>query len=147
MKNNMVISLSADHAGFLYKELIKKHLGEKGITVIDRGTFSEASVDYPDYVQKSAADVIGGTADYGIGVCGSGIGVSISANKVKGIRAALVLNEEMASLSRKHNNSNFLALSEKFIDKDHLFNIVDTWLSTAFEGGRHQRRIDKLEQN
>ena len=143
----MVISLSADHAGFLYKELIKKHLGEKGITVIDRGTFSEASVDYPDYVQKSAADIIGGTADYGIGVCGSGIGVSISANKVKGIRAALVLNEEMASLSRKHNNSNFLALSEKFIDKDHLFSIVDTWLSTAFEGGRHQRRIDKLEQN
>ena len=143
----MVISLSADHAGFQYKELIKKHLGEKGITVLDRGTFSEASVDYPDYIQKSAADVISGTADYGIGVCGSGIGVSISANKIKGIRAALVLNEEMASLSRKHNNSNFLALSEKFIDKDHLFNIVDIWLSTQFEGGRHQRRIDKLEQN
>jgi ribose 5-phosphate isomerase B len=143
----MVISLSSDHAGFQYKELIKKYLGEKGIEVIDRGTFSDASVDYPDFVQKSAADVIGGTADYGVGVCGSGIGVSISANKVKGIRAALVLNEEMASLSRKHNNSNFLALSEKFIDKDHLFNIIDIWLSTAFEGGRHQRRIDKLEQN
>jgi ribose 5-phosphate isomerase B len=143
----MVISLSSDHAGFQYKELIKKYLGEKGIEVIDRGTFSEASVDYPDFVQKSAADVIGGTADYGIGVCGSGIGVSISANKVKGIRAALVLNEEMASLSRKHNNSNFLALSEKFIDKDHLFKIIDIWINTAFEGGRHQRRIDKLEQN
>ena len=143
----MIISLSADHAGFQYKELIKKHLSEKGFKVIDRGTFSEDSVDYPDYVQKSAADVIGGNADFGIGVCGSGIGVSIAANKVKGIRAALVLNEEMASLSRKHNNSNFLALSEKFIDKDHLFNIVDTWLNTEFEGGRHQRRIDKLEQN
>jgi ribose 5-phosphate isomerase B len=143
----MVISLSADHAGFQYKELIKKHLSEKGFEVIDRGTFSEASVDYPDFVQKSANDVIAGTADYGIGVCGSGIGVSISANKVRGIRAALVLNEEMASLSRKHNNANFLALSEKFIDEAHLFNIVDTWLSTQFEGGRHQRRIDKLEQN
>jgi ribose 5-phosphate isomerase B len=143
----MVISLSADHAGFQYKELIKKHLGEKGITVLDRGTFSEASVDYPDYIRKSAADVINGSAEYGIGVCGSGIGVSISANKIKGIRAALVLNEEMASLSRKHNNSNFLALSQKFIDKDHLFNIVDIWLSTQFEGGRHQRRVDKLEQN
>lgn len=143
----MVISLSADHAGFQYKELINKHLAEKGITVIDRGTFSEASVDYPDYIQKSAADVIAGSADYGIGVCGSGIGVSIAANKIRGIRAALVLNEEMASLSRKHNNSNFLALSEKFIDKDHLFIIVDVWLSTAFEGGRHQRRIDKLELN
>ena len=143
----MIISLSADHAGFQYKELIKKYLVEKGIEVIDRGTFSEDSVDYPDYVQKSAADVIGGSAKYGIGVCGSGIGVSISANKVKGIRAALVLNEEMASLSKKHNNSNFLALSEKFIDKNHLFKIVDTWLNTEFEGGRHQRRIDKLEQN
>jgi len=142
----MIISLSADHAGFQYKELIKKHLSEKGLTVIDRGTFSEASVDYPDFVQKSAADVIDGTADYGIGVCGSGIGVSIAANKVKGIRAALVLNEEMASLSRKHNDANFLALSQKFIDKNHLFNIVDIWLRTEFEGGRHQRRIDKLEQ-
>jgi ribose 5-phosphate isomerase B len=143
----MIISLSADHAGFQYKELIKKHLSEKGFKVIDRGTFSEDSVDYPDYVQKSAADVIGGNADFGIGVCGSGIGVSIAANKVTGIRAALVLNEEMASLSRKHNNANFLALSEKFIDKDLLFNIVDIWLNTEFEGGRHQRRIDKLEQN
>ena len=141
----MIISLSADHAGFQYKELIKKYLIEKGIEVIDRGTFSEDSVDYPDYVQKSTADVISGSANYGIGVCGSGIGVSISANKVKGIRAALVLNEEMASLSKKHNNSNFLALSEKFIDKNHLFKIVDTWLNTEFEGGRHQRRIDKLE--
>jgi ribose 5-phosphate isomerase B len=143
----MIISLSADHAGFQYKELIKKYLVEKGIEVIDRGTFSEDSVDYPDYVQKSAADVIGGSAKYGIGVCGSGIGVSISANKVKGIRAALVLNEEMASLSKKHNNANFLALSEKFIDKVNLYKIVDTWLNTEFEGGRHQRRIDKLEQN
>jgi ribose 5-phosphate isomerase B len=143
----MIISLSADHAGFQYKELIKKHLSEKGFKVIDRGTFSEDSVDYPDYVQKSAADVISGNADFGIGVCGSGIGVSIAANKVKGIRAALVLNEEMASLSRKHNNANFLALSEKFINKDLLFNIVDIWLNTEFEGGRHQRRIDKLEQN
>jgi ribose 5-phosphate isomerase B len=143
----MIISLSADHAGFQYKELIKKHLSEKGFKVIDRGTFSEDSVDYPDYVQKSAADVISGNADFGIGVCGSGIGVSIAANKVKGIRAALVLNVEMASLSRKHNNANFLALSEKFINKDLLFNIVDIWLNTEFEGGRHQRRIDKLEQN
>ena len=143
----MIISLSADHAGFQYKELIKKHLSEKGFKVIDRGTFSEDSVDYPDYVQKSAADVISGNADFGIGVCGSGIGVSIAANKVKGIRAALVLNEEMASLAKKHNNSNFLALSEKFIDRNHLFGIVDAWLNSEFEGGRHQRRIDKLEQN
>ena len=143
----MIISLSADHAGFQYKELIKKYLVEKGIEVIDRGTFSEDSVDYPDFVQKSAADVIGGSAKYGISVCGSGIGMSIAANKIKGIRAALVLNEEMASLSRKHNNANFLAISQKFTDENRLYNIVDTWLNTVFEGGRHQRRIDKLELN
>jgi ribose 5-phosphate isomerase B len=142
----MRISLSADHAGFHYKELLKKYLADKGIDVIDRGTFSESSVDYPDFVRESASDVIKGEADFGIGVCGSGIGVSISANKIKGIRAALVINEEMASLSRKHNNANFLALSQKFIDEKYLYGIVDTWLSTEFEGGRHQKRIDKLEQ-
>jgi len=143
----MKISISSDHAGFRYKELIKNYLSNKGYEIIDRGTFSEEPVDYPDFIQKSANDVINGQAEFGIGVCGSGIGVSICANKVKGIRAALVLNEEMASLSRKHNNANFLALSQKFIDENHLFSIVDIWLNTGFEGGRHQRRIDKLELN
>jgi ribose 5-phosphate isomerase B len=143
----MKISISSDHAGFRYKELIKNYLIKKGYEITDRGTFSEESVDYPDYIQKSAKDVVENKADFGIGVCGSGIGVSISANKVKGIRAALVLNEEMASLSRKHNNANFLAISQKFTDENRLYNIVDTWLNTLFEGGRHQRRIDKLELN
>ena len=143
----MKISISSDHAGFRYKELIKNYLIKKGYEITDRGTFSEESVDYPDYIQKSAKDVVENKADFGIGVCGSGIGVSISANKVKGIRAALVLNEEMASLSRKHNNANFLAISQKFTDENRLYNIVNTWLNTVFEGGRHQRRIDKLELN
>ena len=143
----MTISISSDHAGFRYKELIKNYLIKKRLNIIDRGTTSEDSVDYPDFIQKSAKDVAGQKADYGIGVCGSGIGVSISANKIKGVRAALVLNEEMASLSRMHNNANFLALSQKFIDESKLFNIVDTWLNTGLEGGRHQRRVDKLEIN
>lgn len=141
----MKISISSDHAGFRYKELIKNYLINKGFEIADRGTYSDVAVDYPDFIQKSAKDVADGNADFGIGVCGSGIGASISANKVKGIRAALVLNVEMASLSRKHNNANFLALSQKFIDENQLFNIVDTWLLTDFEGGRHQRRVDKLE--
>jgi ribose 5-phosphate isomerase B len=141
----MRLSISSDHAGFRYKELIKNYLLNKGYEVTDRGTFSEEPVDYPDYIRESAEDVVSGKADFGIGVCGSGIGVSIAANKVKGIRAALVLNKEMAALSRKHNNSNFLALSQNFIDEDKLFLIVDTWLNSDFEGGRHQRRVDKLE--
>jgi ribose 5-phosphate isomerase B len=143
----MRISVSSDHAGFRYKELIKNHLISKGYEIIDRGTSSEESVDYPDFIRKSANDVVDGKADFGIGVCGSGIGASISANKIKGIRAALVMNQEMASLSRKHNNANFLALSQKFTVENQLFSIVDTWLHTGFEGGRHQRRIDKLELN
>jgi len=143
----MKISVSSDHAGFRYKELIKNYLINKGFEITDRGTYSDVSVDYPDFIQKSAKDVADGNANFGIGVCGSGIGASISANKVKGIRAALVLNVEMASLSRKHNNANFLALSQKFIDENQLFNIVDSWIYTDFEGGRHQRRIDKLELN
>ena len=143
----MKISISSDHAGFRYKELIKNYLTQKGYEITDRGTYSEESVDYPDFIQKSANDVAQHKVDFGIGICGSGIGVSISANKIKGVRAALVLNQEMASLSRQHNNANFLALSQKFTDEKLLFAIVDTWLNTSFEGGRHQRRVDKLELN
>ena len=141
----MKISIAADHAGLEYKNLIKEYLTSKGFEVIDRGTYTKDSVDYPDFIKLSASDVAGHNADLGIGVCSSGIGVSIAANKVKGVRAALVLNSEMASLSRMHNNANFLALSKKFINKEDLLPIIDTWLSSEFEGGRHQRRVDKLE--
>jgi len=116
----MKISIAADHAGLEYKNLIKEYLTSKGFEVIDRGTYSKDSVDYPDFIKLSASDVAEHNADLGIGVCSSGIGVSIAANKVKGIRAALVLNSEMASLSRMHNNANFLALSQKFINKEDL---------------------------
>lgn len=142
----MIISLAADHAGLEYKDLIKEYLASKGIEVIDRGTYTKDSVDYPDYVKQAAADVAEHKADLGIGVCNSGIGVSIAANKVKGVRAALVFNSEMAALSRSHNDANFLAITQKFINKEDLFPIIDAWLSSEFEGGRHQRRVDKLEQ-
>jgi ribose 5-phosphate isomerase B len=141
----MTISLGSDHAGFKYKEIIKKYLAEKGIKVIDHGAFSEESSDYPDFVRPAALDVAEGKAEKGIGVCGTGIGVSIVANKVKGIRAAQAVNEEMAKLSIEHNNANFLALGERVTDEKDIIPIVDTWLNSQFLGGRHLRRINKIE--
>lgn len=141
----MIISISSDHAGYRYKEKIKKHLEEKGFQVIDRGAPTEESVDYPDFIRPAAKDVAEKRADKAIGVCSSGVGVSIVANKVKSVRAALVFNEEMARLSVQHNNANFLALGQSFIPEDKLLAIVDTWLGAQFEGGRHQRRVDKIE--
>ncbi len=141
----MVISIGSDHAGYKIKEMIKKFLVEKGIDVIDHGTFSADSVDYPDYIRPAALDVSKGVAEKGIGVCGSGIGAAITANKVKGIRAAQVLNVEMARLSVEHNNANFLALAERLTNENEIKEIVETWLSSEFQGGRHQRRIDKIE--
>lgn len=142
----MKIAIASDHAGFRYKEIIKKYLSDKGFEIIDHGTFSEESADYPDFIRPAALDVAMNKADRAIGVCGSGIGVSIVANKVHGVRAALALNEEMAELSVKHNNANFLALSEKFINENCLLKIVDKWLDAQFEGGRHLRRVNKIEQ-
>jgi ribose 5-phosphate isomerase B len=140
----MKIALGADHKGYPYKEKVKRFLQEKGHQVLDFGTFSEESVDYPDFALKVAEAVSKGEAERGILFCWSGIGMSISANKVKGIRAALCLNEEMAKLSRQHNDSNVLSLSAKFIREEELLKIVEVWLNTPFEEGRHQRRLDKI---
>jgi len=140
----MKIALGADHKGYPYKEKVKRFLQEKGHQVKDFGTFSEESVDYPDFALKVAEAVSKGEAERGVLFCWSGIGMSISANKVKGIRAALCLNEEMAKLSRQHNDSNVLSLSAKFIREEELLKIVEVWLNTPFEGGRHQRRLDKI---
>jgi ribose 5-phosphate isomerase B len=142
----MKISLASDHAGYKYKQLIKSYLEKKGLVIIDHGTFSYDSVDYPDFIKLAAKDVSEHTSDLGIGVCGSGIGVSIVANKFKGVRAALVIDEEMAGLSRRHNDANFLALGERLLDEDKLTKILDVWLNTKFEGGRHERRVTKIEQ-
>ena len=142
----MKISLASDHAGYKFKQLIKNYLEKKGFVVIDRGTFSSDSVDYPDFIKLAAKDVSEHNSDLGIGVCGSGIGASIVANKFKGVRAALVLDEEMAELSKRHNDANFLALGERILDEAKLIKILDVWLTTKFEGGRHERRVKKIEE-
>jgi ribose 5-phosphate isomerase B len=140
----MKIALGSDHKGYPYKEKVKRFLQEKGHQAMDFGTFSEESVDYPDFAIKAADAVSRGDAERGILFCWTGIGMCITANKVKGIRASLCLNEEMAMLTRQHNDSNVLALSAKFITEDELLKIVEIWLDTPFEGGRHQKRLDKI---
>jgi len=139
------ISVGSDHAGFAYKEAIKKFLTEKGYTVLDAGTDSEASVDYPDYGRAAAELVANGTANAGIIVCGSGIGISIAANKVHGIRAANVTSVEMAKLARAHNNANMLAVGSRLSSLDDVLLMVAAFLDTPFEGGRHAGRVAKLD--
>jgi ribose 5-phosphate isomerase B len=142
----MKISIASDHAGFKYKQLIKKYLEENGFIVVDHGTFSSDSVDYPDFIKLAAKDISDHSSDFGIGVCGTGIGVSMVANKFKGVRAALVTDETMARLSRSHNDSNFLALGERISDPEKIIKILDVWLNTKFDGGRHERRVNKIEE-
>jgi ribose 5-phosphate isomerase B len=140
----MRIALGADHAGYELKNLIKAHLAQQGFTVLDLGTNGPNSVDYPDLAQKVAEDVGSGAADRGILVCGTGIGMCISANKVHGIRAANCSNEFEVQMSREHNDANVLALGARVLTSDRAMQLVDLWLKTAFEGGRHQRRVDKM---
>jgi ribose 5-phosphate isomerase B len=140
----MKIALGADHAGYELKDKIRDHLRGKGIDVKDEGTGSAESVDYPDYAQVVAQDVSDGRAQLGILVCGSGIGMAISANKVRGIRAANVNSENEARLSREHNNANVLALGARIVKEEDALKIVDAWLATPFSGGRHERRVEKI---
>ncbi|HSK43496.1 MAG TPA: ribose 5-phosphate isomerase B [Candidatus Binatia bacterium] len=140
----MKIALGADHAGYQLKDQIKQHLEQQGISVRDEGTSSAESVDYPDYARAVAHDVNEQRADLGILVCGSGIGMAITANKVDGIRAANVSSEYEAQMSREHNNANVLALGARIISVDEAFRIVDKWLATQFAGGRHERRVEKI---
>jgi ribose 5-phosphate isomerase B len=140
----MKIALGADHAGYELKDKIKEHLQQNGIGIQDEGTSSGESVDYPDYARAVAHDVSQGRADLGILVCGSGIGMAITANKVDGIRAANVSTEYEAQMSREHNNANVLALGARIINTDEAFRIVDKWLATQFAGGRHERRVEKI---
>ena len=141
----MKIAAASDHGGFALKEEVKKHLMERGIEVLDLGTHSEESVDYPVYGKACGEAVASGKADLGIVVCGTGIGISIAANKVKGIRCGLCTSVEMARLTKQHNNANILALGGRTTETGLAMEIVDTWLDTEFEGGRHERRINKLE--
>lgn len=142
----MKVALGCDHAGFELKDKVKQHLAAAGVTVDDKGTNSTASVDYPDYAQLVGNEVVNHKADYGILVRGSGIGMSIAANKIHGIRAVNAHNEVEAQLSREHNDANVLALGGRMLDEKTAFNIVDRWLATPFPGGeRHKHRIEKIE--
>ena len=140
----MTIALGADHAGYQLKDQIRQHLEQKGIEVRDEGANSGDSVDYPDFARLVAHDVTEKRADLGILVCGSGIGMAISANKVAGIRAANVNSEYEAQMSREHNNANVLALGARILNADQALAIVDKWLATGFAGGRHERRVEKI---
>lgn len=137
----MKIVIGSDHAGYDLKETIKNYLIKKGYNLIDKGTNSKESVDYPIFGESVAESVAKGEAEKGIVICGTGIGISISANKVKGVRAALCTNEYMARMARKHNNANVLALGARVLGVDLALSIVETFLNTQFEGGRHERRV------
>jgi ribose 5-phosphate isomerase B len=141
----MKISVGADHRGFELKEEVKKYLTDLGHQVTDFGTHSTQSVDYPDFGFKVAEAVARGESDFGITFCWTGNGMNMVANKVKGIRSALCINEEMARLTRTHNNANVLALASRFVSEEQAKRIVDVWLSTEFEGGRHILRLDKIK--
>lgn len=140
----MRIALGADHRGYKVKEKIKKHLEGVGHEVKDFGTDSEESVDYPEFAFKVGEGVAKGEFDRGITICWTGIGMCIAANKVRGVRAASCLSKGAAQLTRAHNDSNVLCISSKFTPEDQLFEIVDTWLKTEFEGGRHVPRVKKI---
>lgn len=142
----MKIALAADHAGYEEKENIKKTLDEIGVEYTDMGTNSPDSVDYPDYARKVGEAVARGEFDQGLLVCGSGTGMAISANKVKGIRAAVAWNEETASLARRHNNANVLAIGARTTPAGTIPAVVKAWFSADFEGGRHANRVDKISQ-
>jgi ribose 5-phosphate isomerase B len=140
----MKIAIGADHRGVNYKKAIKEMLQSEGIEVEDLGTDSEDSVDYPDYAQKVAQEVGQGQVDFGVLVCGSGIGVDIVANKVTGARSVNAVNEKMAEMSRRHNNANVISLGADLIDLETALNNVKKFINTDFEGGRHQKRVDKI---
>ena len=141
----MKISLGSDHGGYELKEALKRHLSSIGHEVVDVGAYGVESVDYPDYGEKAARSVAQGDCARGIIICKSGIGMSIVGNKIAGVRAALCLDEEMAELSRRHNDANVLVLPGSRTAPERAFRIVDVWLLTQFEGGRHQRRLDKIK--
>ena len=142
----MKISIGSDHAGYIYKEEIKKHLSKKGYEMIDCGTYSLNSCDYPEFGKEAARKVASGEAQYGIVVCSSGEGISIAANKIKGIRCGLAYNDDVARLIRQHNNANMIGFGASFMALEDVLRRIDIFLETPFEGGRHERRVNKIEE-
>ena len=141
----MKIAIGSDHGGFKLKEIIKEYLINKGYSVSDLGCYSEESVDYPDYAEKVARAVANGEFDLGVLMCGTGIGISIAANKVKGIRAALCHDGLTARLAKQHNNANIICMGGRTTGVETAKDIIDNFLESEFEGGRHLRRINKIK--
>ena len=141
----MKISIGSDHAGYVYKEEIKKYLSKKGFEMIDVGTNSTDSCDYPDFGKEAAKKVASGEATYGIVVCSSGEGISIAANKIKGVRCGLAYNDDVARLIRQHNDANMIGFGASFMSLEDVLKRIDIFLTTPFEGGRHERRVNKIE--
>jgi len=144
MKKFAKIAIGSDHAGFALKEQLRRHLDAKGISVVDCGTDSDQSTDYPDYALHVAKLVGSNEVDAGVLICGTGIGMSMTANKIRGVRAAVCVTTEMARLSREHNNANILCLGARLTDEEAAFRILETWLNADFLGGRHERRVNKI---
>ena len=140
----MKIAIGGDHAGFQYKQRLIKFLEDAGHTVRDFGPGSAQSVDYPDHVHPLASSIASKDCDLGILICGSGNGVAMTANKHENVRAALCWTTELASLARQHNNANVICLAARFIAYEYAESLVDTFLNTPFEGGRHERRVEKI---
>lgn len=140
----MKIAVASDHGGLELKQAVVELLKSRGLDVEDCGTHDSASVDYPDYALKAATAVAQGAADRGVVICGTGIGISIAANKVAGIRAALVHDEFTAQMAKEHNNANILALGGRVLSAQQGCHLVEVWLDSTYEGGRHQNRLDKI---
>lgn len=139
-----IIPVGADHAGFQLKNKVVEYLKEKGFEVKDFGCFSEESIDYPDFGHPVAEMVEQNSGMFGIVMCGSGNGINMTVNKHQGIRGALCWNEEIARLAREHNNANILTLPARYISEKEAFKMIDTFLETPFEGGRHEKRVNKI---
>lgn len=140
----MKIAIGSDHAGYVYKEKLVKYLTDKSFEVQDFGTFSTDSVDFPDFAHPTAEAVETGKAEFGILLCGSGQGVNITANKHQGVRSALCWNTDIARLSRQHNNANIIALPARFVSYEYAVEMINVFLETKFEGGRHENRVGKI---
>ncbi|MEE1221851.1 MAG: ribose 5-phosphate isomerase B [Bacteroidales bacterium] len=139
-----IIPMACDHAGFELKEFLKSSLIERGLEIKDFGTYTSGSVDYPDMIHPLAKEINEGVYPFGIIMCGSANGVSMVANKYPNVRCALCWQEEIAQLAKQHNNANIIALPARFISKEKALSIVDAYLNTEFEGGRHQKRVEKI---
>lgn len=142
----MKLAIGCDHGGFALKEAVREYLDAHNIEYQDFGAFSTESVDYAPIAAKAAHAVADGKADYGVLICSTGLGISMAANKVKGIRAAVCTNEFCAEMTRRHNNANILCMGGKVVDKEMGLKLLDIFLNTEFDGGRHQRRIDQIAQ-